>query len=165
MSENPELLEVGRIVKAHGLKGEVVVVLTTNMIEERTASGTLLRAGDQWLKVVSARPHQDRWLYTFKEIGDRNSADLLRAKALYAEPIDDEGEVFVHELLGRRLIDQHGTDHGTVEAIVDNPAADLLELGDGRLVPLNFYVDHDELSVTVDVPAGLLDDEALDARS
>ena len=71
----------------------------------------------------------------------------------------DEVVAFVHELIGRRIIDQDGTDHGPVTAVVDNPASDLLELGDGRLVPLTFYrgSDPEAGTIIVDVPAGLLD--------
>ncbi len=162
MTDQPDLLEVGRIVKAHGLKGEVVVALTTNRVEERTAKGEQLWAGDRWLKTTACRPHQDKWLYTFEGVSGRTEAESLRGTVLSAEPLEDEGEVWVHHLVDRRLVDQHGNDHGPVVAVVANPAADLLELGDGRLVPLNFYVAHDEETVTVEVPLGLLDDGALE---
>ena len=160
------LLEVGRIEKAHGLKGEVVVGFVTNMTEARTAPGSVMfadpggpRSGER-MEVVRARPHKDKWLVVFAGHADRNAAEQLRGTVLMAEPIEDEDEVFVHELIDRRLIDQHGTDHGPVRSVIDNPAADLLELVDGRLVPLNFYVSHDDETVVVDVPDGLLDDSA-----
>lgn len=154
----PDLLEVGRIGKSHGLRGEVVVSWTTNMIEQRSAPGSEFLAGDEWLTVVKARPHQDRWLVHFDGVTDRSDADRLRGRTLEARPIESEGDVFVHELVGKVLVDQHGTDHGPVVAMVANPASDLIELGDGRLVPLAFYQSHDDTTVVVDVPAGLLDD-------
>lgn len=154
-------LEVGRIGKAHGLKGEVVVDFSTDRTAERTAPGAELWSGDRRLLVVSARPHQQKWLIRFDGVADRNTAETLRGLVLAAEPVDDPEAVFVHELVGRTVIDQHGTDHGPVVAMVENPASDLLELDDGRLVPLAFYVSHDDDSVTVDVPAGLLDGIAL----
>ena len=175
-SEPAGLLEVGRIEKAHGLKGEVVVRLVTNMVEDRTAPGVVLRAGDRDLVVVRSRPHGKRWLLTFEGIDDRNRADELRGRTLEAEPLSSDGAdpgprsesgdhgsevvAFVHELVGCRIVDQHGTDHGPVVAVVDNPASDLLELGDGRLVPLTFYRGLDDASgaILVDVPDGLLDD-------
>ena len=164
-SSPDDLLEVGRIGKAHGLKGEVVVTWITNMIEDRTRVGSRFRVGDatahdsQWLTVASARPHQDRWLVRFDGVADRDAADRLRGVTLEAEPIDSEGDVFVHELVGKTLVDQHGAEHGPVVALVANPASDLLELGDGRLVPLAFYRSHDEHRVLVETPAGLLDSD------
>ncbi len=162
-----ELLEVGRIGKAHGLKGEVVVSWVTNLVDERTRAGSRYRVAspgsagaEEWLTVATARPHQDRWLIRFDGVTDRSAADRLRGSTLEAEPIESEGQVFVHELVGKVLVDQHGTEHGAVAALVANPASDLLELGDGRLVPLAFYQDHDDQRVRVDVPAGLLDPQS-----
>ena len=160
-SPAPDLLEVGRVGKSHGLRGEVSVVWSTNMVEERSTPGTKLMADNAWLTVEAARPHQDRWLLRFDGVESRDQADLMRGRILYAEPIESEGDVFVHELIGRELIDQHGGEHGRVVAIVANPASDLIELSDGRLVPLAFYQSHDHAQVTVDVPAGLLDDDSL----
>ncbi|MEM9614182.1 MAG: ribosome maturation factor RimM [Actinomycetota bacterium] len=154
-------LEVGRIGKAHGLKGEVVVDFSTDRTAERTARGAELWSDDRRLVVASARPHQQKWLIRFDGVADRDAAETLRGLVLAAEPLEDPEAVFVHELVGRTLIDQHGTDHGPVVAMIDNPASDLLELDDGRLVPLAFYVSHDDHTVTVDVPVGLLDDGAI----
>lgn len=161
----PQLLEVGRIGKAHGLKGEVVVDFITDRTEERTEPGTELLAGDVMLRVASARPHQQRWLVRFEGIGDRNQAEALRGRSLQAEAFDDPDAVFVHELIGKDVIDQHGTAHGPVVSVIDNPASDLLELADGRLVPLAFYVEHDAEVISVSVPPGLLDDDAETAGS
>ncbi|MCP3989113.1 MAG: 16S rRNA processing protein RimM [Actinomycetia bacterium] len=152
------LLEVGRIGKAHGLNGEVSVDFTTDRLTERTTPGVELLADERLLRVVTARPHQKRWLVRFEGVDDRNQAETLRGLTLRAVAIDDDDEVFVHELIGKSLVDQYGTDHGAIVAVVENPASDLLELGDGRLVPLAFYVGDDDDTVMVSVPAGLLDD-------
>lgn len=153
------LLEVGRIGKSHGLRGEVVVTLLTNMVAERTTPGTRLWAEGRWLIVEAARPHQDRWLVRFGGIDDRNAADRLRGLLLMAEPLETEADVFVHQLIGKTLVDQHGRRHPAVVSVLANPASDLLELTDGRLVPLAFYRSHSDDEVVVEVPAGLLDDQ------
>jgi 16S rRNA processing protein RimM len=137
----------------------VLVAWTTNFVTERSSVGTRLQAGGRWLTVVTARPHQDRWLIGFDGVDDRNDADLLRGQMLMAEPMESEGDVFVHELVGKILVDQHGVEHGPVAAMVANPASDLIELDDGRLVPFAFYRSHDHERVVVDVPPGLLDGE------
>jgi 16S rRNA processing protein RimM len=157
------LLEVGRIGKAHGLNGEVSVDFVTDQLEARTAPGVELFAAERRLRVVTARPHQKRWLVRFEGIEDRNQAERLRGLTLRAVAIEDDDQVFVHELIGKSLVDQHGVDHGPIVAVIDNPASDLLELEDGRLVPLAFYQGHDDTVIEVSVPVGLLDDEPIDA--
>ena len=159
------LLEVGRIGKAHGLKGEVSVELITDRVAERTEPGSEFTAGERHLVVASARPHQKRWLIRFDGIDNRNEAERLRGLTLHAEPIDDPDAVFVHDLIGCSVVDQHGVDHGPIVAVIDNPASDLLELEDGRLVPLAFYQgeDPDRGAILVDVPPGLLDDGGVSA--
>ena len=172
-------MEVGRVERVHGLRGEVVIGFVTNMVAARTEPGSELLAGDDWLTVASARPHKTKWLVRFEGVADRNGAEGLRGRTLLARPLSSdvastaeadgefatESVAFVHELIGRRVIDQDGTDHGEVIAVLDNPAADLLELADGRLVPLTFYQGHDDTTITVDVPPGLLDDGAVEVRS
>ncbi|MEM7341256.1 MAG: ribosome maturation factor RimM [Actinomycetota bacterium] len=158
-SDPSERLEVGRIGKAHGLRGEVVVDFTTNLIDERTAVGAVLWTNGRERVVVTARPHQDKWLVRFDGVSDRDTAETLRGQTVTAEPLEDPEAVFVHDVIGCRLVDQHGADHGEIVAVIDNPASDLLELADGRLVPLAFYNDRDGDVVTVTVPAGLLSDD------
>lgn len=159
-SAGPRLLEVGRINKAHGLKGEVSVNFVTDRVEERTRPGAELFADGVRLEVASSRPHQSRWLVHFVGVTSREGADALRGATLEAFAIDDPTAIFVHELLGKKLVDQYKTDHGPIVAVIDNPASDLMELADGRLVPLAFFIDQTDTTVSVSVPAGLLDDDA-----
>jgi 16S rRNA processing protein RimM len=150
------LLEVGRIVKPHGIRGEVIVELYTNRTE-RLAAGAVLASPRGALEVVRASPHQNRWIVAFAGVEDRDGAGLLRGTVLSAEPIDDEGELWVHELIGAEVVDVAGRVHGRVDAVEANPASDLLVLGDGRLIPLTFVVESAPGRLVVDVPAGLLD--------
>jgi 16S rRNA processing protein RimM len=149
-------LEVGRIIKPHGLRGEVIVELTTNRTE-RLDPGTRLQAGDRQLEVVSSSPHQHRWIVDFAGVADRAQADALRGTVLSADPLDDPDEMWVHELIGARLVDSAGVDHGPVVAVQANPASDLLVLEDGGLVPLRFVVERRPGTVVADLPEGLLD--------
>lgn len=137
----PARLEVGRIARAHGLRGEVVVELTTNRLE-RVSTGSVLFAGERPLTVERATPHQGRWLVAFEGLLDRPAADSLRGQELTADPIDDPEALWVHELVGCRLVDQDGTDRGRIVAIESNPASDLAVLEGGGLVPLRFVNFH-----------------------
>jgi 16S rRNA processing protein RimM len=149
-------LEVGRITKPHGIRGEVVVVLTTNR-PERVAPGARLTADGRELVVVGSRPHQGGHLVVFAGVADRTAAEALRGRVLTAEPIDDPDELWVHDLVGAEVLEPDGTRRGRVTAVVANPAADLLELDTGALVPLTFVVEHGGGRVVVDPPVGLFD--------
>ena len=152
----PELLEVGRIVKPHGIRGDVIVELITNRTE-RVAPGVVLMAGGRALVIDASRPHQGRWIVTFDGVPDRSAAEALRGATLLAEPIDDPEELWVHELVGASVEAADGTVYGTVASVEANPASDLLVLDGGGLVPLTFVVDRQPGRLVVDIPDGLLD--------
>lgn len=152
-------LEVGRIEKAHGLRGEVIVKLTTNVVE-RVAPGSVMWAGDRRLVVQSSRPHQHRYIVQFDGLHERAEVDALHGATLEAEPIDDGDPetLWIHELLGREVFDVHGSRLGVVAHVIDNPASDILELETGGLIPLRFVTEHaDPGRLTVDIPEGLLE--------
>ena len=113
------LLEVGRILKSHGLRGEVVVDMTSDR-PERVTRGAELATATGPLVVMEARPHQDRWLIRFDGCTSREAADALRGTVLWAEPLDDEDELWVHELIGCTVVDAEGIERGTVESVQDN---------------------------------------------
>jgi 16S rRNA processing protein RimM len=154
------MLEIGHIRRAHGLRGEVFVQLVSDRTERLDPGSRLWAAGVE-LRVAACRTaSKGRYVVAFEGIDDRNAAERWADTALYAEPLDDKDEVWVHELIGRRVVDQHGVDRGTCVAVVANPAADLIETADGALVPSNFVVALDGTDVVrVDVPAGLFDDD------
>ena len=150
-------LEVGRLGRAHGLKGEIAVSLTTDR-EERLAPGTTLQTESGDLVVISARPHQHRWLVCFEGISDRTAAEALQGDLLFADSLpSDDDELWVHELIGATVQDSAGATLGTVEAVEANPASDLLVLDGDRLLPLVFLVRHEPGLVVVNPPDGLWD--------
>jgi len=151
------LLEIGRIAKAHGLRGEVNVVLVSNRTE-RLDPGSVLSSDVGDLVVESSRPHGDRWLVTFAGHRDRSAAEALRGLELRAEPLEDPDELWVHDLVGCRVVSADGIERGVVTAVQDNPAADLLVLDNGALVPVVFVVDGPvDGTVRVEVPDGLFE--------
>jgi 16S rRNA processing protein RimM len=150
------LLEVGRIVKPHGLKGEVIVRLVTDRVE-RLARGSTLQSSAGPLRVVLAKPHHLHWIVAFEGVTDRTAAERLHGVVLEAEPLDEPDTLWVHELIGSEVTDVHGAPLGSVVAVEANPASDLLVLDRGGLVPLRFVVTHAPGTVVVDVPLGLLE--------
>jgi 16S rRNA processing protein RimM len=150
------VLEVGKVLRPHGLRGQVVVRLTTDRTE-RLAAGAVLSSSAGDLEVVRATPSGDRWIVSFAGVGDREGAEALRDVILKAEPIADPEALWVHELHGSQVLDVNGRHLGVVAAVEANPASDLLVLEGGGLVPLRFVVEHGPGRLVVDVPAGLLE--------
>ena len=163
-SESSGLLEVGYIGKAHGLKGDVLVVFTTNRLEERARPGSRMWADERLLEIEHIKSHKDRWIVGFAGVTLREAADELRGTTLTAEPVEDHDALFVHKLIGCEVVDGAGNKHGTVVSVLANPASDILELDNAKLVPLAFYVSHDDATIVVDAPPGLLDGATEDAR-
>jgi 16S rRNA processing protein RimM len=154
------LLEVGQVAKAHGLKGEVIVKMTSNRPEQRLAPGTRLSTERGELEVVRSSPHQHRWIVQFAGVGSRDEAEALHGTILRAEPIEEEGVLWVHDLIGAPVVDTVGRRFGAVEAVEANPASDLLVLPGDRLVPLRFVVEtRADGTLVIDPPPGLLDED------
>jgi 16S rRNA processing protein RimM len=159
-------LTIGRIGRAHGLRGEVAVTYSSNR-PERHAPGAVCFVGDRELVVVKSRPHQGRMLIYFEGVDDRTAAEALHGRTITADRLGDdvaldEGEFWIHELVGARVVDTAGAELGTVTSVEANPAHDLLVLSSGPLVPMVFVVeqqtaDDGSAVVVVDLPEGLLD--------
>ena len=161
---------VGRIGKAHGIKGEVSVEPRTDEPERRFAVGSILRTqapqGRQphgpdrpaALTVRSTRWHQSRLLVTFEEVGDRNAAEAVRGLLLAvevdpSESPEDPEEFYDHQLVGLRVVSTTGEEVGELAAVMHGPAQDLLSIRaeDGREVLVPFVT---ELVPEVDLSAG-----------
>lgn len=150
------MLEVGRIVKPHGLRGEVIVELFTNR-EERVSPGAVLTAPGGSLVVRRSAPHQHRWIVQFAGVDSREAADELRNVVLSAEPLEDPDALWVHELVGSEVLAVDGEKVGVVTGVLANPAGDIIETNSGALIPLRFVVEHGPGFVRIDPPAGLLE--------
>jgi 16S rRNA processing protein RimM len=160
-----KLVEVGRVVKPHGLRGQVVVDLITDR-DERVGPGARLHSDVGLLTVASSRPQPKRaghtprnqWVVAFEGYEGRDSIEGLRGLVLRAEPIDDPDELWVDDLVGAEVVlSATGETVGTCVSVVANPASDLIELDGGALVPVVFVVEHGPGRVVIDPPEGLFD--------
>ena len=171
MSDNPtEMVVVGRIGKAHGIKGEVSVEPRTDEPERRFADGAVMATrtprGDEphsaqrpaTLTVSRTRWHQSRLLVTFEGIGDRTAAEALRGLSLAVrfdptETPDDPEEFYDHQLVGLAVSTTDGEPVGEVSDVVHGTAQDLLAVRtpDGRELLVPFV---SALVPVVDVPGG-----------
>jgi 16S rRNA processing protein RimM len=156
-------LVVGRIGRAHGVKGEVAVEVRTDDPDSRFAIGSSLRTDPAErgpLTVVRSRPHSGRLLVLFEGVADRDAAESLRGTLLTVDsadsrPLDDPDEFYDHELMGLEVVTLDGSPVGEVTDVLHPPGPDLLVVGreDGGEVLVPFVRD---IVPTVDVPAGRL---------
>lgn len=154
---------IGRIGRAHGIRGELNVDIRTDEPERRFAPGSSVVCGSRTLTVEKARPHGGRLVVSFKQIPDRNAAEALHGTVLEAvvDPDDTPGdpeEFYDHQLVGlevRTASDEAGhTVVGTVTGIVHLPHQDTLTVDiDGTEVFIPFVT---ELVPVVDVRGGFV---------
>jgi len=148
---------VGRIAKAFGIRGEVIVDALSNR-PGRFAAGAVLLAGSTELVVTRAHLHGQRWIVAFSGVGTRREAEELRGQVLKAEAQPTKrGELWVHEMVGSSVFDAAGARLGEVTAVEANPASDLLVLDSGGLIPLTFVLESAAGRIVVDPPPGLLE--------
>jgi 16S rRNA processing protein RimM len=150
------LLEVGRVVRPHGLRGDVVVDLVTDRTD-RVAPGTVLQSERGPLTVLSSQPHQHRFIVAFDGVFDREGAQALVGSILQAEAVDDPDAMWVHELIGSVVRETDGTERGRVVSVQANPAHDQLVLDNGAMVPSVFVVSCVDGVTLIDPPAGLFE--------
>src|ERR1700742_4776967 len=174
-----ELL-VGRVVKAHGIGGEVVVEVRTDDPAARFAPGNTLRAkrtrggGEESSYVVAdARDQGARLLVRLAGVDDRDAADALRGSLFVVDsddlpPIDEPDTYYDHQLEGLHVRTTTGQDVGVVAEVLHTAAGELLAVhrGDGEqarevLVPfvnaIVTSVSLDDGLVEIDPPEGLLE--------
>lgn len=155
-------LVVGRIARAHGIRGELSVEVRTDDPERRFGAGSVLRTSPDRgeLVVVRARPHAGRLVVQFEGVADRGQAEALRATMLVVdsasvEPPDDPDEYWDHQLVGLAAVTAGGAALGTVADVLHLPGGDTLAIardgGDELLVPFTAA-----FVPTVDVAAGRL---------
>lgn len=170
-------LVVGRVVKAHGVSGEVVVDVRTDDPELRFARGATLRARardktERTLVIESMREHGARLLVRLDGVDSRDAADALRGSLFIVgtaelPPIDDPDEFYDHQLEGLRVRTVAGREVGTVAEVLHTGAGELLAVrpaeGDGPEVLVPFVgamvtsVSLADGLIEIDPPDGLLD--------
>jgi 16S rRNA processing protein RimM len=150
-------LVVGRVVRPHGIRGEVVVDSATDRPAQRFRAGAVLQSPEGELTVLAARPHSGRWLLSIDAVVDRTSAERLRGAELAVDVVDLEADAepdawYDAQLVGLAVRDESGA-IGSVAAVEHGPGQDLLVIdltGCGR-VRLPFVA---ALVPQVDVAAG-----------
>ncbi|GAA1093387.1 MULTISPECIES: ribosome maturation factor RimM [Kitasatospora] len=166
-------LVVGRIGRAHGIRGDVSVEVRTDEPELRLGPGAVLLtdpASTGPLTVESGKVHSGRLLIRFAGVKDRNAAEALRGTMLIAEvdpeeSPDDPDEYYDHQLIGLDVVLTDGTLIGELSEVVHLPYQDLLTVTrpDGSEVLVPFVeqivptIDLENQRAVITPPAGLIE--------
>jgi 16S rRNA processing protein RimM len=155
--EGRKYVAVGEIAGPHGLNGQVAV----RPLSDRPGRGKTLRrvvlvrgAEEKPATVSRVFPTEGRWLVSFEGIRTREDAEALRGWTMAVpeeeSPALPEGTFWVHDLVGREVETEDGTDLGTITSIFHTGANDVfvIEGGQGEL----FFPALKEL--VLEVPAG-----------
>jgi 16S rRNA processing protein RimM len=120
---------VGRVTGAHGVGGEVAVLVLSE-VPERFAEGAVVHLEDgRTLTVQTSRPHRGRLLVRFREIGDRDDAQRLVGRMLVLpaslSPELPEGSWWDHQLVGCEVVTDAGLSLGTLREVIHTAANDV----------------------------------------
>ena len=120
---------VGRIGKAHGVHGEVSVLVLSDVSERFSVGAELWLEDGRPLTVVEARPYRDRLLVRFRGIDDRTRAEALQTSLLVVpesgSPQLPEGSWWDHQIEGCELETETGRPLGTVREVIHTAANDV----------------------------------------
>ena len=146
------LLIVGRIGRAHGLRGEVTIEVRTDNPEERFAVGNVLTTDPSNLgplTIETMRNHNGTYLLSFRGKLDRNQAEMLRNATLLTEvdvksSHEVEDSFHISEIVGLIVKNLEGITIGKVVDVMELPAQDTLviEISNGSELLLPFVKKH-----------------------
>jgi 16S rRNA processing protein RimM len=167
----PETVAVGRVLRPHGVRGEVVVEVLSD-VPARFQKGSRVMGVREGapplpLTVAAGRVHKTGAVVRFEGYDDRDRAGELRGLDLEIPrsevPKAEPGTYYQFELLGC-LCRDHGAELGRVaEVVEDGGGVMLIVEGEGRRVPVPFVkeflrrVDVAAGTIDLDLPEGLLE--------
>ena len=165
-----ELLAIGRVARAHGVRGRILLVPYNAESDSLTRIPALwLRGGEgepERFEIARAERIAQGYLVALVDILDRDAAAKLRGREALVErralPAPDEGEMYAADLIGFSIVDQAGASRGVVVDLETAGLQELLRVRDaGResLVPLALVKEVDEArrKIVVDAPEGLFE--------
>jgi 16S rRNA processing protein RimM len=120
---------VGKVTKAHGLRGEVTVLPLTDNPDRFAPGGVVYLEDGRALSIRDSRDNGARLLVTFEGVADRIAADALRGSMLVVPESDlpelPEGTYWPHQLEGCEVVTASGRSLGTIADVVANRANDI----------------------------------------
>lgn len=157
---NSKRILIGEISTAHGIKGFVKVRSFVDDEELLEGDAVFIKeTGDKKIKITLKNALKGDWVAEVKGVADRNEAERLRGTKLYidrnAMPETDDGEYYIEDLKGLRVIDKDGKEIGTVLSIENFGASDLIDIK--PLSGASFYIPFtDDTVLDVDFESGAI---------
>lgn len=162
---------LGKVAKAHGLRGEVKIFSYSGNPENIGTYGQLVlvdRSGtlSSPLAVYKSRVQGKMAIVQLESIADRNEADAIEGRGVLLPksllPDTGEDEYYWHQYEGKLVVDTHSTVIGRVKALFNNGAQDVLIVegaGEEILIPVTkeIVIKEDKEKLIVDPPPGLLE--------
>ncbi len=156
---------IGEITTAHGIKGYVKVRCYAEDEALLEHSGVHnAEVGGKPVHLTLKSGVKSNWIAEVKGVIDRNEAETLRGTKLYLDrdvfPDTDEGEYYVEDLKGLKVIDKDGKEIGIVLDVDNFGASDIIDIkppsGPSFYIPFTdetvLNVDFDAGTVTIDMP-------------
>ena len=173
-----EFYVVGRVRRAHGIRGELVIETHTDRPDAIFAAGRRVFVGTrdgapvpggQEMRVLRSSPFKGGLIVAFEGIDSRTAAEAWRDRYFMVpedevEPPTDE-EVFIHDLIGMRVVRVSGDEVGSVSEVLELPQGLVMEVTRPHakpvLLPFNDQtvtaVDAEQRVIRIDPIEGLLD--------
>ncbi len=162
---------IGKVAKAHGIKGELKLIAFSGEAESITRHPrlTLITAKNNIspdFNVLKARIGKKEVITRLQGVDDRNHAEELAGCGILVLKKDlptlEDDIFYLHELEGVSVSTTDGTIIGKVESFFDNGVQDIIVVRDGEaefLIPLipGMIVSRDKSSITIAPPPGLLE--------
>ena len=153
---------VGKIVAAHGLRGQVRVEPATDFFG-RFAKGERLLLRGEWRTVETFSVHKNRPLIKLSGVDSIEAAQALQWETLSQEddsapPLED-GEFFVSELVGMAVRLPDGTELGPVDEVLSSAAHEILRMGEVMIPFVDAFiasVDEESRVIVVTPIPGML---------
>lgn len=168
---NQEMRLIGKIKDAHGLRGDVFIIFFSkdyswsDLIDE-------LYVEDTPYEVIKLAQHKDGLKVQLKGLTDRNQSEALIGKQIYLpadfffnQDEEDDERMFLAEIENFKVIDKTAGEVGTITGFSSNIAQDLLVVTSaaGLVIEIPFVddfvieIDHEQKTIHMDLPEGLLD--------
>jgi len=171
LTKQDEIIAVGRITGAHGIRGEIRVTPYASL-DKAVWKSVYVRGhgGDRRMEATRVRPNKGVLIIALKGLTDRNAAEELSGLELCMRKADlpalDEDEYYYTDLIGSSVVTDDGVELGVVKDIIPTGGNDVLEVSGPRgtiLIPaiedVVLEVDMDKSRITVHLLEGLADEE------
>lgn len=174
-ARRPGRIDVGRVIKAHGLRGQVVVGGVRLSRDEFVALGHVYARGvagtggaaaaTRRLDIAEAKEFQHNLIVRFDGFSDRDEAEEIHGAVLEVDPAslpeNEEGTVYLFQLVGLRVLTEGGEPVGTVREILQTGATPILVVdgpapAEGGKPRERMFPMSEEVLVRVDTAGGTI---------